>query len=319
MKKFLPVLSAFVLAVPMMAQAATTILFDADGTGSIYSPVPIDSIDEKPGNALSIGGSGATLAKGDSLQLLYQANVFGTTLNGNTATVSCGFTVGSFSFPAACLTVVAGFPETVTARTGTSVLTDPTQVSFALTPGAGAISAPNATNFFYIYANAVDGDNLAGTGFTTGTRILSGFISNVFSSNFSTNGGVERFDQFGGDNYAGKQTLVGGGATSLSVKVTSVDPAFFPNFGASNIAFSFFNTSQVTPFREVDPSMMFSLDGMANGGTTPVLGSINGVTGRDFQLQADGNQSFVSIPEPGTITLVGMMLAGLGFMKRRRG
>jgi len=72
-----------------------------------------------------------------------------------------------------------------------------------------------------------------------------------------------------------------------------------------------FNTSLTTPFKQQSPSAMFT--DQAGGGPPNVMaktGSINGVTGPDFQFQADPNLSFViaAIPEP-----PGFVLASLGF------
>ena len=314
MKKLLPVLSAIALALPVMAHAGTTsILFDADGSGLAYTPTPVDLLDFKPGNALSVGGGG--IATGSTVQLLYQANLGLTSLGGISTSLTC-------SFGASCLTAVAGFQETATV---TSTATT-TNASFTLGGTAGPL--PSATNFFYIYAKptgaAVNaGKDLAGKGFASGILILSGYISQVSSSNFTTDRSTELFDQFGGDNYGGKKTIVGSGATDLTVTITSSSMDYFPGLNASGLAFSFFNTSTVTPFKQVDPSQRFSSNGLLDGDLAPVLGTPNGFTGpggttADFQLQADGNQSFFAVPEPGTITLVGMALAGLGFIRRRR-
>ena len=89
---------------------------------------------------------------------------------------------------------------------------------------------------------------------------------------------------------------------------------------ATNLTLSFFNTSQVTPFLQVDPSARFSSNGIANGDVVANRGAVNGVTGPDFQFQADANTSFQvsAVPEPETYALMLGGLGLIGFVARRR-
>ena len=321
MNKLLQIAGALALAFPVASYAGNSISFDPDGAGGM-SAVSVDLFDWAAGNAVATGG--ASVATGGTTNLLYQANLGLTSLLGNTVTASG---VGGTSF----ITAVAGFQEIATVTNGGLT------ANFALT-GVPVNGLPSATNFFYIYANSVgNGDNLAGTGFTNGTIILSGYISSMNSSNFniSTVGGlpvIDQFDKANDDDYdpngalpGTTQTLVGSGATDLTVTITGANSSYFPSLDFTGLNFSFFNTSQVTPFNQVDPSRLFNSDGLGVvPDFAPIIGSVNGIGNRgtggvDFQFQADANQSFeTTVPEPGSLALAGLALAGLGFAGRRR-
>jgi hypothetical protein len=293
-----------VLALPALAVAQTTsFTFDPTGTPGAGGDITgLGAIDQSPGNALSLGGVGARV--GSTSTLLYQANL-GTLNNTLGNAVFLNGTSGDY------FTFVAGFNETFNSLTTSGSTTTAT---FGL--------APTGPNYFYMYATNAPGDNLTGTGFTSGQIILSGTINSAnFSSNFTSNNAAPvAFDQFQTNNYPGVTSVTGTGASAFNATITSFDPNYFPSFSASNLTLSFFNTSQVAPFQQVDPSATFSSNGIANGDVTANRGAINGVTGPDFQFQADANTSFQvsAIPEPETYAL---MLAGLGaitFMGKRR-
>ena len=300
-------LAVALLALPGVVFAqASTFTFDPTGTpGAAGDITGLGALDQSPGNALSLGG--ATTPQGGTATLLYQANL-GTLNNASGVPVFLNGTGGNY------FTFVAGFGETFTSISSAG---GNTTATFSLAPGA--------PNFFTMYRTAAPGDNLTGLGFTTGTPILQGVLNPTnFSSSFSESNDSRTspvvFDQFGTNNYPGVTSVIGTGASSFSATITSFDPNYFPDFAAATLVLSFFNTSQVTPFAQVDPSARFSSDGVANGDVLANRGAVNGVSGPDFQFQADANTSFQvsAIPEPQTYAL---MFGGLGliaFLTRRR-
>jgi hypothetical protein len=291
-----------------MAGSAQAFTVDVNGGAAGGTVNGVTTLDWLPGNALAVGGNPTGgLQTGDTVTLLYQANL-GTLTDGNNILYTNG---GSGSH----ITAVAGFNETATVTNG----------------GLNATFVDaGGTNFFRIYASGANGNNLAGTGFTTGTLILAGTLQSVQSSNFTaTTATPVQFDQFpqnnaASNNYPGTTTIVGSGSTDLTWLINFFDPAFFPSFNIGDVITTAINSSLVDPFRQVDPSRAFSSNGIANGDLPSNIGTCNGcfhATGSDlnFQFQADANSSItVTVPEPGTLALIGAALGGLGFMNRRR-
>lgn len=285
-----------------VAQAGTiSFAFDPDGAGGTYSPISgVTLIDQAPGNALAVGGVSAiqsylTGGSDTGFTLYYQANLFGLKA-GNTVVYANGFPAGAPTF-----TFAAAFGETVQSATGV-----PGNATFGL-------DLSNPVNYFRMYASA-PGNDLTGAGFGTGTVILEGTISALNSSSFTltnSNPGTP-LDGNGNNDWPGTETVVGSGATDLTVTITDFDSNYFPDLSTDNFYFSFFNTSQVTPFSQTDPSRSVL-------GQAPNVGLRNGESGPDFLFQADANQSLVAaVPEPNVLPLLAIGLIGAGMIARRR-
>ena len=258
-------------------------------------------------------------------------------LNGYLPVLGAGF-VGLPAFGGE-ITIVARYTETVTFF---GVIGGLPIATFAST-GAGWVE---------FYFSAANSDNLTGNGFNDGRLIgrLMGVDVGKVGSFLVTSLTAIPLDATGdGNQYPGQMTVSGFGSQATLTAGTGgvdLDPTFFLT-AFTDFSMNYTNISIGLPFTTVNPSDCFN-PAMAGGavgtsgllstcdavhvmgpyavqanptGYTPVVGLVNGIsfTSPDFVAQTDFNSAVTgTVPEPGSLALVGFALGALGFAARRR-
>ncbi|MCU0872374.1 MAG: hypothetical protein MUE50_08510 [Pirellulaceae bacterium] len=264
-----------------MAYAAIPVQIDPDGPGPMDAQAT-GSIDWQVGNMLVPDGI-AKLQVGDRVRALLQARL-NLLLDANNVPLP---------FPADKeWTYVASVPLKVTSMSVDANGKRTIQWEF---DGNAAPSSPDYSNFMEIWADDNRNSNdLQGTGFNDGKLILMGLVTNV--GQFVTISQPQvLFDQFLGDSYSGQQTLTINGSQSIVVNVVYPDADYFPDFDLTKVEsiISWFNSSNITPFKQANPSARFVGDASGTApNVLPSIGTVNGSSGPDVQAQADPNQSF---------------------------
>ncbi|WP_435006769.1 PEP-CTERM sorting domain-containing protein [Tundrisphaera lichenicola] len=288
--------------------------FDADGAGGQASAQTITGLNYGAGNALSVGAiQNGGLQVGSTFQLLFQTHL-SQVVNGVSSSTPTGLD-SDYQ-----ITLVASFTERVT--------------SITTIAGVGTIATfelvPTATDSIKIFFNSSKVYNNAdGTGFAVGTEIASldpSFVGSSYTDRTalpaSQGGGIKKFNTTGSGNGLSATTNSGTGSTTIGAAVLSYDSNFFqPPSGNPQLLTSLVDLGVDPIFNVVSASKLF-VD-ISNGSTHAAnIGSNNGTSGPDFQLEVAGfTQSFTAVPEPASVamTLLGLGSFGFGsFVARRR-
>ena len=175
------------------------------------------------------------------------------------------------------------------------------------------LAADQTNSFVEVYYDpSQNADSLQGFGYNDGTLILRGSIATLipaggsFLQSSPQPASAQNFDIFGTNDYSNVgpgggniTSIIGVGAARLGVVITYVDPTFFLVPGGVDAGRQvqagdvvIFDINQAAPFDGVNPSRKFTVAGNSGTGAgptptaTPNVGSVNGVSGPDFQTQS---------------------------------
>lgn len=142
------------------------------------------------------------------------------------------------------------------------------------------------------FDDSPDANQAGGTGFVDGVNILSGTWDGGFSS-FAASGAIP-----------GPGVLGSGGGTLFGTVTATNNTYINPNLLGTSLQASLIFPGQSSP-TYTRPS---AFNGVATGADSA----------NSFVIQTDTSQDFSQVPEPSILALIGIGLAGFGFVGRRR-
>lgn len=287
--RFLAAVSVSLLTSSLFA--GEPIAFDPDGPGVNDPILIVDNLDFSPNSTLAKNGITAIAQGPDGLLTVYvHARLNSMQLGGLPVT---GLGLNSTYE----ITMVMGFGEKV------GTILDLSSPPDGLIDFANFSLVENGVNFIELWQGPLDSNDLAGTGFNNGTRILRGTVVNSVGNFIVSSFSPVQYDQFpnlASNDYPGITSVTGSGTTfPLRIRVDEVNSGYFTGFSSGDtIQIDLLNVSQLVPFQGANPSRLFT--GSPGGGApalAPQIGAINGISGPDFQFQTDHNLVFSVTPE----------------------
>jgi hypothetical protein len=295
--------SLFAIAILFAAAGSSAladfIMFDPDG-GANSPKQTVNTFQYGAGNFLARGA--VPFAVNANFQALFQAQLNSIVNNTPAQTTPAGLNAAGAVGGVAPyeITMVLSATETVT-----RLIANTTRFVLA--------GSQTANSFIEVYYDPNQNANpLAGTGYNDGLLILQATptaaqpSTGVFSDGSPQPNPLPNFDGFGVNNYATAgpggtniTSIVNAGGTKLSAVITYLNATFFvaPTGGDAGRQLQVgdiinFDLGHAATFDKIDPSHLFA--GVKNAGTSggpapavvPALGSVNGTSGPDFQIQA---------------------------------
>ncbi len=298
---------AAALAAPLAAVAGPVVGFDATGTGTYttYADLWTNITDTAVVNGFQTGATvGGPGGIAPYLTDLHTQSRVGVMSNSNTGTIVTPAGLNN-TFE---LTKIIRFQELVTSQNATTATFGMASQSAAMDVDATRAGVQN----FAVYFDRIR------TGGSSSVAVPGNGVDTVRCYGAGVTGGVANGCGVGGGDTDGDGIMilsghlvfnaasftasgaVGTGSFDTRFVIDYVDPAYLDLVTGSVIQDKFTGTTNVPSF--FTPTSMWD-------GATPTTVPF---------LKVDSSQSFAAVPEPGTVAIIGLGLAGLALSKRRK-